>query len=56
MEEDKRKDLFLLGVEITLNTIEVNPLGSPLGNLFFGDPSLLMLPNPFSFNTPIPFL
>jgi len=32
------------------------PLRSPLGDLFFSDPSLLMLPNPFSSNTSIPFL
>jgi len=27
-----------------------------VGNLFFSNPFLLILPNPFSFNTPIPFL
>jgi len=42
--------------EITLNSSVAAPLKSPLGGLFFSDPSLLILPNLFSSNTPIPFL
>jgi len=42
--------------EITLSTLVAAPLMSPLGNSFFSNSSLLMLPNPFSSNTPIPFL
>ena len=42
--------------EITLNTLAGAPFESPLGSLFFSDFSLLILPNLFSFNTPIPFL
>jgi len=56
MEEDKRKDSSLLEVETTLSNVVVAPLRSPLGNSFFSNPSLLILPNPFSSNTPIPFL
>jgi len=56
MEEDKRKDLFLLEVEITLNSIAVAPYRSPLGNLFFSNPFLLILPNLISSNIFIPFL
>jgi len=41
--------------ETTLSNIVVALPGSPLGNLFFSDSSLLMLPNLFSSNTPIPF-
>jgi len=40
----------------TLNSLAVALPGSPLGNLFFSNPFLLILPNLFSSNTPIPFL
>ena len=49
-------DSFLIEKETVLNTLEGISLRSPLGNLFFSNPSLLILPNPFSSNTPIPFL
>jgi len=49
-------DSPLVGKETTLNTLAVAPLGSPLSDLFFSNSSLLTLPNPFSSNTPIPFL
>jgi len=49
-------DSLLIKREITPNTLVATPLRSPLGNLFFNNPSLLILPNLFSFNTPIPFL
>jgi len=49
-------DSLLIERETTLNTLVGAPLKSPLGGLFFSNPSLLMLPNPFSSNTPIPFL
>ena len=49
-------DSLLIERETTLNTLAGAPLGSPLGNLFFSNPFLLMLPNPFSSNTPIAFL
>jgi len=42
--------------EITPSSSAIAPLGSPLGDLFFGDPSLLILPNLLSSNTPVPFL
>ena len=42
--------------EITLsNKVAIPPI-SPLGNSFFSNPSLLILPNLISSNTPIPFL
>jgi len=41
--------------ETTLSSSAGAPLRSPLGDSFFSDPSLLMLPNPFSSNTPVPF-
>jgi len=41
--------------EITLSSSVIAPLGSPLGDLFFGNPSLLILPNLLSSYTPIPF-
>jgi len=56
MEEDKRKYLYLLGMETTLSIIVVTPLRSPLNNLFFYNPFLLILPNLISSNTPTPFL
>jgi len=42
--------------ETTLSSLVIAPLGSPLGDMFFGDPFLLILPNLLSSNTPIPFL
>jgi len=42
--------------EINLNSLVTALLRSPLGDLFFSDPSLLILPNLISSNTPIPFL
>jgi len=42
--------------EITLSNMVVALFRSPLGNSFFSDFSLLILPNLFSFNTSIPFL
>ena len=52
---DEKTDSLLTERETTPNTLVVNPLGSPLGNSFFGNPSLLILPNPFSSDTSIPF-
>jgi len=52
---DKRTDSLLI-VRETPNTLVAAPPRSPLGNLFFSNSSLLMLPNPFSSNTSIPFL
>ena len=49
-------DSPLIERETTLNTLAGAPLGSPLGDLFFSNPFLLILPNPFSSNIPIPFL
>jgi len=48
-------DLYLLAKKTTLNSLAGAPLGSPLGNLFFYNPFLLILPNLLSFNTSIPF-
>jgi len=56
MEEDKRKDFYLIGIETTLSSVVVAPLRSPLGTSFFSNSSLLILPNLISFNTPAPFL
>jgi len=56
MEEDKKKDSCLLEIEITLSNIVAAPFRSPLNNLFFSNPSLLILPNLISFNTSTPFL
>jgi len=49
-------DFLLLAKEITLSSLVVALPGSPLGNLFFNNSSLLILPNLFPSNTPIPFL
>jgi len=49
-------DFFLIERETTPNILVGAPLRSPLGDLFFSDSSLLILPNPFSSNTSIPFL
>jgi len=46
----------LLEWETTLNSAVAAPPKSPLGGSFFSNPSLLILPNLFSSNTPIPFL
>ena len=53
---NKRTDSPPTVRKTTPNTLVVDPPGSPLGNLFFGNPSLLILPDPFSSNTPLPFL
>jgi len=42
--------------ETELNMLVVDPPKSPLTALFFGELLLLMLPNLFSSDTPIPFL
>jgi len=49
-------DPFLVERETTLSTLVAAPPKSPLGGSFFNNPSLLILPNLFSSNTPIPFL
>ena len=49
-------DSPLIAEKTALSTLVAAPLRSPLGNLFFSNPSLLILPNLLSFNTPIPFL
>jgi len=49
-------DSFLIEREITLSSLVAAPPKSPLGSLFFSNPSLLILPNLFSSNTPISFL
>jgi len=54
--EEAKADLYLLVRETTLSSLVGAPLRSPLGDLFFCDFFLLMLSNPFSSNTPIPFL
>jgi len=48
-------DSLLTVKEITLSNSAIVLPRSPLGNLFFGN-SFLILPDLFSFNTPIPFL
>ena len=42
--------------ETTLSSSAIAPLGSPLGDLFFDDSFLLILPNLLSSNTSVPFL
>jgi len=52
-------NIYLLGdsvIETILSSLVIVPPKSPLGSLFFSNPSLLILPNLFSSNTPIPFL
>jgi hypothetical protein len=49
-------DPLLVEGEIPLSSLAIAPPKSPLGGSFFGNPSLLILPNLFSSNTPIPFL
>jgi len=49
-------DFFLAKKEINLSSLATALLRSPLGNLFFSDFSLLILPNLISSNTPVPFL
>jgi len=56
MEENKRKILYFLEVEITPSNVVVAPFRSLLDNLFFSNPLLLMLLNLISSNTPAPFL
>jgi len=47
---------LLIEKEIDLSSSVTALLRSPLGNLFFSDPFLLILPDLISFNTLIPFL
>ena len=49
-------DSLLVGEEIIPSSIVAAPPRSPLDNLFFSNPSLLILPNLISSNTPIPSL
>jgi len=49
-------DSLLTERETTLSSLVAAPPKSPLGSSFFSNPSLLILPNLFSINTPIPFL
>jgi hypothetical protein len=49
-------DFLLVGEETILSSVVAAPPRSLLDNSFFSNPSLLILPNPFSSNTPIPFL
>jgi len=49
-------DSFPIEKKIDLSSSATALLRSPLGNLFFSNSSLLILPNLISFNTPIPFL
>jgi hypothetical protein len=51
---DERTD-SLPGQGTSPSSSVVAPPESPLGGSFFGDPSLSILPNPFSSDTPIPF-
>jgi len=53
--EEAEANSRLLVRETTLSSSVGAPLRSPLGNLFFYNPSLLMLPNLLSSNTPVPF-
>jgi len=49
-------DSPLIEKEIDLSSSATALLRSPLGDLFFSDPSLLILPNLISSDTPVPFL
>ena len=49
-------DSLLSKKKIDLSSLATTLLRSPLGDLFFSNPFLLILPNLISFNTPIPFL
>jgi hypothetical protein len=49
-------DSYQLGKETVLNSLAGVPPISPLDDSFFSNPSLLILPNLFSSNTPVPFL
>jgi len=49
-------DSLLIEKEIDLSSSAITLLKFPLGNLYFSNPSLLILPNLISSNTPIPFL
>jgi len=49
-------DSLLIVKKIDLSSSVTTLLKSPLGNLFFSNLFLLILPNLISFNTPIPFL
>ena len=54
--EEAKADSRLPVGETTSSSSAGAPLRSPLGNSFFGDPFLLILPNLLPFNTPVPFL
>jgi len=49
-------DSLLIEKKIDLSSLATTLFKSPLGNLFFSNPFLLILPNLISFNTPVPFL
>ena len=49
-------DSLLARKEIGLNSVVAAPPKSLLDNSFFNNPSLLMLPNLISSNTPISYL
>jgi len=49
-------DSPLIKKEIGLSSLATTLLKSPLGDSFFSDPFLLILPNLISSDTPIPFL
>jgi len=49
-------DFLLAKKEIDLSSLATTLLRSPLDNLFFSNPFLLILPNLISSDTPIPFL
>jgi len=51
-----KKGFNLIERKITLSSIVAAPLRSPLGNSFFNNPFLLILPNLISSITPLPFL
>ena len=53
--EEAKADLRLLARETTPSSLVGAPLRSPLGNSFFCDFFLLMLPNLLSSNTLVPF-
>jgi len=54
---DERTDSLQPEKETTPSSSEVfRPPESPLGGSFFGDPSLSMLPDLLSSDTPVPFL
>ena len=54
--EEAKADLCLPVRETTPSSLVGAPLRSLLGDLFFCNPFLLILPDLLSFNTSIPFL